>query len=217
MSCQVTTQGLWRSLIEQNPHGVPEPCNTQSGWDVVVSGAQRTEASGYSRAGYNDSTTTAPLPLVAGTSRQGWWTSFRPLATCLGGFTSATAVTTAHTGVSRIDIPPVAEHGDVLLDGLDDGGRLDARPRDNPTARSRVFAISAQRLLGSVPRARPPDYDDSSARRDHQASAALIARSASSTPSRSPAVAAQCKGIRARAPGSQRRSSRVSGSGAVPS
>ncbi len=64
----------------------------------------------------------------------------------------------------------------------------------------------------------PPDYDESSARRDHQASAAVIAFSASLMPSpTSPAVAAQCKGIRARAPGSQRCSSRVSGSGAVPS
>ena len=70
----------------------------------------------------------------------------------------------------------------------------------------------------SSPRARPPDYDESSARRDHQASAAVIALSASWMPSpTSPAVAAQCKGTRARAPGSQRCSSRVSGSGAVPS
>ena len=64
----------------------------------------------------------------------------------------------------------------------------------------------------------PPDYDESSARRDHQASAAVIALSASWMPSpTSPAVAAQCKGIRATAPGSHRCSSRVSGSGAVPS
>src|SRR5690349_15722098 len=64
----------------------------------------------------------------------------------------------------------------------------------------------------------PPDYDDSSARRDHQASAAVIALSASRmSPPTSPAVAAQCRGIRARAPGSQRCSSRVNGSGAVPS
>ena len=70
----------------------------------------------------------------------------------------------------------------------------------------------------SSPRARPPDYDESSARRDHQASAAVIALSASWMPSpTSPAVAAQCKGTRATAPGSQRCSSRVSGSGAVPS
>ena len=73
-------------------------------------------------------------------------------------------------------------------------------------------------LRTPVPLARPPDYDDSSARRDHQASAAVIALSASRMPPpTSPAVAAQCKGIRARAPGSQRCSSRVSGSGAVPS
>jgi hypothetical protein len=65
---------------------------------------------------------------------------------------------------------------------------------------------------------KPPDYGDSSARRDHQASAAVIALSAwwMSLPT-SPAVAAQCKGTRARAPGSQRCSSGVSGSGAVPS
>ena len=70
----------------------------------------------------------------------------------------------------------------------------------------------------SSPRARPPDYDESSARRDHQASAAVIALSAWWMPSpTSPAVAAQCKGIRARAPGSHRCSSGVSGSGAVPS
>jgi hypothetical protein len=67
-------------------------------------------------------------------------------------------------------------------------------------------------------RERPPDYDESSARRDHQASAAVIALSASWMPSpRSPAVAAQCKGTRVRAPGSQRCSSLVSDSGAVPS
>jgi hypothetical protein len=63
---------------------------------------------------------------------------------------------------------------------------------------------------------KPPDYGDSSARRDHQASAAVIALSAwwMSVPT-SPAVAAQCKGTRARAPGSQWCSSGVSGSGAV--
>ena len=73
-------------------------------------------------------------------------------------------------------------------------------------------------IIDQSVRARPPDYDDSSPRRDHQASAAVIALSASRMPSpTSPAVAAQCKGIRARAPGSQRCSSRVSGSGAVPS
>jgi len=65
-------------------------------------------------------------------------------------------------------------------------------------------------------RARPPDYNDSSVRRDHQASATAIALSASRMPSpTSPAVAAQCRGIRARAPGSHRCSSRVKGSGAV--
>ena len=71
---------------------------------------------------------------------------------------------------------------------------------------------------GLRPRARPPDYDDSSARRDHQPSAAVIALSAwwIESPT-SPAVAAQCRGTRASAPGSQRCSSRVSGSGAVPS
>ena len=71
-------------------------------------------------------------------------------------------------------------------------------------------------LRTPVPLARPPDYDQSSARRDHQASAAVIAPSASRIPSpTSPAVAAQCRGTRARAPGSHRYSSRVSGSGAV--
>jgi hypothetical protein len=60
------------------------------------------------------------------------------------------------------------------------------------------------------------DYDQSSARRDHHASAAAIAPSASRMPSpTSPAVAAQCRGTRARAPGSHRYSSRVNGSGAV--
>ena len=71
-------------------------------------------------------------------------------------------------------------------------------------------------LRTPVPLARPPDYDQSSARRDHQASAAVIAPSASRMPSpTSPAVAAQCRGTRARAPGSHRCSSRVNGSGAV--
>ena len=71
-------------------------------------------------------------------------------------------------------------------------------------------------LRTPVPLARPPDYDQSSARRDHQASAAVIALSASRMPlPTSPAVAAQCRGIRATAPGSHRCSSRVSGSGAV--
>jgi hypothetical protein len=107
------------------------------------------------------------------------------------------------------------------------GWEAKARPR------ARSSTHSSQRLVGatcqplrwsrssaenSSPRARPPDYDESSARRDHQASAAVIALSASRmSPPTSPAVAAQCKGTRARAPGSQRRSSRVSGSGAVPS
>jgi hypothetical protein len=65
---------------------------------------------------------------------------------------------------------------------------------------------------------KPPDYDDSSARRDHQASAAVIALSAwRMSPPTSPAVAAQCRGTRASAPGSQRCSSGVNGFGAVPS
>jgi hypothetical protein len=67
-----------------------------------------------------------------------------------------------------------------------------------------------------VPERGRPGYDESSARRDHQASAAVIALSASRMPSpTSPAVAAQCRGTRARAPGSHRYSSRVNGSGAV--
>ena len=62
----------------------------------------------------------------------------------------------------------------------------------------------------------PRDYEESSARRDHQASAAVVALSASWMPSPTrPAVAAQCRGMRARAPGSHRCSSRVSGAGAV--
>jgi hypothetical protein len=111
----------------------------------------------------------------------------------------------------------------------------DCRPGWEAKARPRVRSStpSSQRLVNatcqplqwsrssaenSSRRARPPDYDESSARRDHQASAAVIALSASwmASPT-SPAVAAQCKGTRARAPGSQRCSSRVSGSGAVPS
>ena len=76
-----------------------------------------------------------------------------------------------------------------------------------------VSRSSAERT--SVRPSAPPDYDESSARRDRQASAAVIALSASRMSLMSPAVAAQCKGIRARAPGSQRCSSRVSGSGAV--
>ncbi len=74
----------------------------------------------------------------------------------------------------------------------------------------RTYLVNGSQLVRYI------NYDDSSARRDHQASAALIALSASSTPSpTSPAVAAQCKGTRARAPGSQRCSSGVRGSGAV--
>ena len=90
---------------------------------------------------------------------------------------------------------------------------------DGPRWLARTFGIHRADWLPCLrPRARPPDYDESSARRDHQASAAVIALSASWMPSpTSPAVAAQCKGTRARAPGSQRCSSRVSGSGAVPS
>ena len=76
-----------------------------------------------------------------------------------------------------------------------------------------VSRSSAERT--SVRPSAPPDYDESSARRDRQAAAAVIALSASRMSLMSPAVAAQCKGIRARAPGSQRCSSRVSGSGAV--
>ena len=107
------------------------------------------------------------------------------------------------------------------------GWEAKARPRVRSSTHSsqRLVSATCQPLQwsrssaeNSSPRARPPDYDESSARRDHQASAAVIALSASWMPSpTSPAVAAQCKGIRARAPGSQRCSSRVSGSGAVPS
>jgi hypothetical protein len=107
------------------------------------------------------------------------------------------------------------------------GWEAKARPRVRSSTHSSQRLVSARcqplqwsrsSAENSSPRARPPDYDESSARRDHQASAAVIALSASWMPSpTSPAVAAQCKGTRARAPGSQRCSSRVSGSGAVPS
>jgi hypothetical protein len=107
------------------------------------------------------------------------------------------------------------------------GSEAKARPRVRSSTHSsqRLVSATCQPLQwsrssaeNSSPRSRPPDYDESSARRDHQASAAVIALSASWMPSpTSPAVAAQCKGTRARAPGSQRCSSRVSGSGAVPS
>src|SRR5215468_569384 len=71
-------------------------------------------------------------------------------------------------------------------------------------------------LRAPVLLARPPDYEESSARRDHQVSAAVIALSASGMlPPTSPAVAAQCRGTRASAPGSHRYSSRVNGCGAV--
>jgi hypothetical protein len=108
-------------------------------------------------------------------------------------------------GVARRAVVPLPGHVlPLLLSGVP--------PRDVPAA-------SGESELGrenSRPRAGPPDYDESSARRDHQASAAVIALSASRmSPPTSPAVAAQCRGIRARAPGSQRCSSRVSGSGAV--
>jgi hypothetical protein len=77
-----------------------------------------------------------------------------------------------------------------------------------------VFTVTGD--YDSLDRARPPDYDESSARRDHQVSAPVSAFSASRIPSpTSPAVAAQCRGTRANAPGSHRYSSRVNGSGAV--
>ncbi len=106
----------------------------------------------------------------------------------------------------------------ITLDGLTHircQRRVHERHRDMLDHATRWSRNSAE---NSSPRARPPDYDESSARRDHQASAAVIALSASRMPPpTSPAVAAQCRGTRARAPGSQRCSSRVSGSGAVPS
>jgi hypothetical protein len=89
-----------------------------------------------------------------------------------------------------------------------------ARPASALISQAPVGASQAGAAVPSG--ARPPDYDESSARRDHQASAAVIALSASWMPSpTSPAVAAQCRGTRARAPGSHRCSSRVNGSGAV--
>ena len=48
----------------------------------------------------------------------------------------------------------------------------------NPSRRSGALQVGAD-TENSSPRARPPDYDESSARRDHQASAAVIALSAS--------------------------------------
>ena len=111
-----------------------------------------------------------------------------------------------------------SQGGNITLDGLTHircQRRVHERHRDMLDHATRWSRSSAE---NSSPRARPPDYDQSSARRDHQASAAVIALSASRMPSpTSPAVAAQCKGTRATAPGSQRCSSRVSGSGAVPS
>ena len=105
------------------------------------------------------------------------------------------------------------------------GWEAKARPRVPPSTHSsqRLVSATCQPLQlsrssaeNSSSLARPPDYDESSARRDHQASAAVIALSASGMASpTSPAVAAQCKGTRARAPGSHRYSSRVNGSGAV--
>ena len=112
-----------------------------------------------------------------------------------------------------------------VLDSAGPGWEAKARPRVCSSTHSSQKLVSAtcqplqwsrSSAENSSPRARPPDYDESSARRDHQASAAVIALSASWMPSpTSPAVAAQCKGIRARAPGSHRYSSRVRSSGAV--
>jgi hypothetical protein len=121
------------------------------------------------------------------------------------------------------DSRPVSDEEDAAFDSE---GRLLAIRREclvtRGVRRRAAFRATAglwrcrPAIIGRSVRARPPDYDDSSPRRDHQASAAVIALSASRMPSpTSPAVAAQCKGTRARAPGSHRCSSRVSGSGAV--
>src|ERR1700733_9608306 len=120
------------------------------------------------------------------------------------------------------------------VQGLDrplfENGRFNIR-RSQSRLKSRKaltqFRRSGAAQLGAIPcgspaselqspLARPPDYDESSARRDHQVSAAVSALLASRMPSpTSPAVAAQCRGTRARAPGSHRYSSGVNGSGAV--
>jgi len=121
--------------------------------------------------------------------------------------------------------PETSQNGTDAAAGR--GGRLwHARGYAPPRIRRRGWLARRASRFGGVgarpgtpgPRAGPPGYDDSSARRDHQASAAVSALSASPMPPpASPAVAARCRGMRARAPGSQRCSSRVSGSGAVPS
>ena len=116
--------------------------------------------------------------------------------------------------------PEFNEHGDEILDRARTRHGRHHRPQGQGRCRlsERVSQSSVVSRVTTASVPEPPDYDESSARRDHQASAAVIALSASWMPSpTSPAVAAQCKGTRARAPGSQRCSSRVSGSGAVPS
>lgn len=91
-----------------------------------------------------------------------------------------------------------------------------AAPGEAVAVPRNVVPDRAARRGSSVPLARPPGYDESPARPDHQASAAVMALSASRMPSPTrPAVAAQWRGMRARAPGSHRYSSGVSGSGAV--
>ena len=105
---------------------------------------------------------------------------------------------------------PVRKSGKVLLhsSGATDRSasrthircqrRVHERHRDRLDHATRWSRSSAE---NSSPRARPPDYDESSARRDHQASAAVIAPSASRMPSpTSPAVAAQCRGTRSHSP-----------------
>src|SRR5262249_55491372 len=106
-----------------------------------------------------------------------------------------------------IDVPEVRDEITTVMEGGEQAFKL----RRDTYGFQPPASLHARLLV-----ARPPDYDESSARRDHQASAAVIALFASRMPSpTSPAVAAQCRGTRARAPGSHRYSSRVNGSGAV--
>ena len=162
----------------------------------------------------------AAVPPLSPQRKKGPWRSFR--CPCERGLSLWTAMKEGpkrlrHRGGRWSHVSPTCcESLDVpyvkrLRGGLKDRQRL-VNATCQPLQWSRSSAENSSR------RARPPDYDESSARRDHQASAAVIALSASwmASPT-SPAVAAQCKGTRARAPGSQRCSSRVSGSGAVPS
>ena len=94
---------------------------------------------------------------------------------------------------------PGAAAGDMTLEIT---ARMAQTRRSGAVPNSERYRAVLCSLENSSPLARPPDYDQSSARRDHQASAAVIAPSASRMLSpTSPAVAAQCRGTRARARG----------------